>query len=273
MAEIFNFNNSEQYTLSIRLSTDGFSFSVYNPILDHSFYYMPYKIERSLSMAANVKEMLQQNEFLRLPYKRVRIYTAKTNHLPVPFELFDEDQAEGLYYQSYPKEGNDTVLYNILPKANVAMLYALDKTVYQLLKEQFPDARFYAIASPLTEYFTGKSYLGNSKKLYAYLQGESLTVLCFDRGRLLLLNTFSCKKADDAIYYLLYVWKQLDYDQNRDELHLAGIIPEKETLLHQLRKYLRQVYVINPTAEFNRSEFSKIEEIPFDLQTSFLCDI
>ena len=58
MIETTDFNKSEQYTLSIRLSTDGFSFSVYNPLLDHSFYYMPYKIERSLSMAANIKGCL-----------------------------------------------------------------------------------------------------------------------------------------------------------------------------------------------------------------------
>ncbi len=273
MIENFNFNNSEQYTLSIRLSTDGFSFSVYNPLLDHSFYYMPYNIERSLSMAANIKGMLQQNDFLRLPYKRTRIYIVQTNYMPVPFEIFDEEQMEELYYQNYSKVSNDLVLYNILPKANIVMLYSLNKTVYQLLKEQFPEAKFYTIASPLTEYFTGKSYLGNSKKIYAYLQRDNLTALCFDRGKLLLLNTFSCKQSNDYIYYLLYIWKQLDYDQNRDELHLAGIIPEKEILIQNLRKYLRQVYIINPTAEFNRSEFSKIEEIPFDLQTSFLCDI
>lgn len=273
MAEIFDFNNSEQYTLSIRLSTDGFSFSVYNPILDHSFYYIPYKIDRSLSMVANIKEMLQQNEFLKLTYKRIHIYIAQPDYIPVPFELFDEEEIEELYYQSHQKESNNLILHNILPKANVVMLYGLNKAVYQLLKEQFPEARFYSIASPLTEYFTGKSYLGNSKKLYAYLQGENLTVLCFERGKLLLLNSFVCKQTNDYIYYLLYIWKQLNYDQNRDELHLTGIFPEKDILVHQLRKYLRQVYIINPTAEFNRSEFSKIEEIPFDLQTSFLCDI
>ena len=66
--------------------------------------------------------------------------------------------------------------------------------------------------------------------------------------------------------YLVY------YKQERDELHLTGILEDKEELLKELRNYLRQVFVISPKAEFNRSEISKIEEIPFDMQTLLLCE-
>lgn len=74
------------------------------------------------------------------------------------------------------------------------------------------------------------------------------------------------------MYYLLYVWQQLNYNQERDELHLTGILEDKEELLKELRNYLRQVFVISPKAEFNRSKISKIEEIPFDMQTLLLCE-
>ncbi|WP_349832949.1 DUF3822 family protein, partial [Bacteroides fragilis] len=39
IAETIDFGKSEQYTLSIRLSTDGFSFSVFNPLGDGEFSY------------------------------------------------------------------------------------------------------------------------------------------------------------------------------------------------------------------------------------------
>lgn len=64
----------------------------------------------------------------------------------------------------------------------------------------------------------------------------------------------------------------INYNQERDELHLTGILKDKEELLKELRNYLRQVFVISPKAEFNRSEISKIEEIPFDMQTLLLCE-
>ena len=37
MTERIDFTKSEQYTLSIRLSADGFSFSIYNPLTDNDF--------------------------------------------------------------------------------------------------------------------------------------------------------------------------------------------------------------------------------------------
>lgn len=58
----------------------------------------------------------------------------------------------------------------------------------------------------------------------------------------------------------------------KDELQLTGKFKDKEGLLTGLRKYLRQVFIINPKAEFNRSEISKIEDIPFDMQTLILCE-
>lgn len=64
----------------------------------------------------------------------------------------------------------------------------------------------------------------------------------------------------------------INYNQEKDELHLTGKLEDKEELLKELRNYLRQVFVINPKAEFNRSEISKIEEIPFDMQTLLLCE-
>ena len=152
------------------------------------------------------------------------------------------------------------------------ILFAIDKHTHLLLTEHFPTARYFSTASPLTEYFARKSRLGNSRKLYTYIREQQMEVFCFDKGNLLLINSFPCKQTTDRVYYLLYVWQQLNYSQERDELHLTGILEDKEELLKELRNYLRQVFVISPKAEFNRSEISKIEEIPFDMQTLLLCE-
>ena len=49
MIETTDFNKSEQYTLSIRLSTDGFSFSVFNPLGDGEFSYYDREVDASRS--------------------------------------------------------------------------------------------------------------------------------------------------------------------------------------------------------------------------------
>ena len=60
IAETIDFSKSEQYTLSIRLSTDGFSFSIYNPIHDSSLSFFEKEVEPSLSLTANLKKAFRE---------------------------------------------------------------------------------------------------------------------------------------------------------------------------------------------------------------------
>ncbi len=272
MTERIDFTKSEQYTLSIRLSADGFSFSIYNPLTDNDFCFVAYPVNASYSMAANLKEMLAETDALKYPYKRINVLYDTPRFTPVPLELFEDEQMDTLFYHNFPKESNEIVLCNILGKSNVVILFAIDKHVHQLLAEHFPNARFFSAVSPLTEYFAQKSRLGNSRKVYAHSRERLLEVFCYDKGKLLLINSFPCKQTADRVYYLLYIWQQLTYNQERDELHLTGKLADKEELLKELRSYLRQVFIVHPKAEFNRSEISKIEEIPFDMQTLLLCE-
>ena len=68
-----DFTKSSQYTLSIRLSTDGFSFSVYNPLEECDFYFQTFAVNTQQSMAANVKAFLAQTAELKYTYRQVNI--------------------------------------------------------------------------------------------------------------------------------------------------------------------------------------------------------
>ena len=186
-----DYSKSEQYTLSIRLSTDGFSFSIYNPIYESSLSFFEKEINPSLSLTANLKQVFRETELLTLPYKRINILMASNRFTPVPSELFDDEQTETLFYHNHPKKENETVLYNVLPRNNITIIFGMDKSAYSFLKEQYPEARFYSQASPLSEYFSTKSRLGNSKKMYVSLRKDAIDLFCYERGHLLLVNSFA----------------------------------------------------------------------------------
>ncbi len=248
---MIDFTKSKQYTLSIRLSTDGFSFSIYNPIHDDSLSIIEKEIDPSLSLTANLKTVFHESEFLNHPYKRVNIMIADKRFTIVPLELFEEEQAELLFYHNHQKRENEAVHHNILQKNNVVIVFGIDKSAYTFLKEQYPEAHFYSQSTPLIDYFSVKSRLGNSKKMYASIRREGIDIYCFEKGRLLLANSFECTQTEDRIYYLLYVWKQLEFDQKRDELHLTGALPDKEVLMNELKKFILQVFIMNPATNID----------------------
>lgn len=242
--ENIDFSKSDQYTLSIRLSTDGFSFSVYNPLHEGSTFLTRVQIDPSLSLTANLKRVFRESDFLSYSYKRINIVMAGKRFTMMPFELFEDEQTEMIFYHNHQKRENEIVLYNILKKNNIVVIFGIDKSAHQFLVEQYPHAKFYSQSTPMSEYFSAKSRLGNSKKMYACIQDNAMDIYCYERGHLLLANSFECKQTEDRIYYLLYIWKQLNLNQERDELQLTGTINDKEKLTQELRKFISQVFII-----------------------------
>lgn len=251
MIETTDFSKSEQYTLSIRLSADGFSFSVFNPLADGNLSFFERKVDDSLSLTANLKQTFREIEWLNHPYRRVNVLMADKRFTFIPLEFFEDEQAEVIFYHNHPQRENELVQYNILPKNNIVVLFGMDKSTCSFLREQYPDIKFYSQASPFIEFFASKSRLGNSRKMYAHLRKDAVDIYTYERGRLLLANSFACKETNDRLYYLLYIWKQLGMEQERDELHLTGELSDKEQLLPELRKFIRQVFIMNPATNLD----------------------
>ena len=256
-----DFSKSEQYTLSIRLSADGFSFSVYHPLHQGEAIHADYPVDISYSMTANLKRMIQSTEELKHSYGQTDILIDTQRFTPIPFDLFEDEQTETLFYHNFPQRENEVVLCNILGKSNIALLFGMDKHAYQLLGEQFPKARIFANVSPLIEHFTTQSMGGNCRNLFAHFQPSKMNIFAFEKGKLLLANTFNCTQTADQVYYLLYVWQQLGFSQEKDQIHLVEKTKDQETLLEELGKFLRQIIIL-PTKD----------NLPFDIQTLMTCE-
>ncbi|MCD8182896.1 MAG: DUF3822 family protein [Bacteroides sp.] len=259
MIETTDFSKSEQYTLSIRLSTDGFSFSVFNPQADGQLSYYDHEVDESLSLTANLKRIFREVEWLNRPFRRVNVLMANKRFTFIPLEFFEDEQAEIVFYHNHPKQENELVQYNILQKNNIVVLFGMDKSVCAFLREQYSGIRFFAQCSPFIEFFATKSRVGNNRKMYVHLRNEAIDIYAYEHGRLLLANSIACKETGDRIYYILYIWKQLGMEQENDELHLTGEVSGKELLQPELERFIRQVSIMAPATSV-------------DLQTISLCE-
>ena len=70
-------------------------------------------------------------------------------------------------------------------------------------------------------------------------------------------------------------------EAERDELHLAGDIlqpegqrvarsSEHDELLKEAQKFVKRVFYINPSGEFNRAPVTQIKGMPYDMMTLFI---
>ncbi len=127
--ETIDFSKSEQYTLSIRLSTDCFMLSVYNPISGENFTFTEWSVDETLSLTANLKKMFRELEWISHTFRRVNILMADKRFALVPLEFFEDEQTEMLFYHSHSARENELVQYNILRKNNAVVLFGMDKVL------------------------------------------------------------------------------------------------------------------------------------------------
>ena len=146
-------------SLSIRVCSNGLSFCTYAPGQEEPFEYKVWDMNHTISLTANLKDALMKEPMLQQEYQRVNVMIATPHFTTVPVAAFQKENVEALYRCAFPKDAPQHVSYNVLRRSGIAIVFGLDRNVYQLLLDDFPRARFYASASTLIEFFgeiTGK---------------------------------------------------------------------------------------------------------------------
>lgn len=254
--------------LIMRIGRNTLSFTLPDPAdKEHPFRHEPYVVKGGISMAANLREALKTATLPSADIKRVQV-VLDTPSMLVPIEQFEEENISDLYtYTFAPSQEPRKVLFNVLPDLKAVCLFPANKDLYGVINDRYSDVQFIHALTPVWRHQHQRSFTGHFNKLYASFHGRQLCLFAFQQNRFKFCNTFEASHAHDALYFIIYVWKQLRMDVLHDELHLCGEIPDEELLTQELRQYLQKVYVSNLSVEFNQAPATKIKGMPYDLIT------
>lgn len=262
--------NSEELRpqrLVIRTSPRGMSFSTV--IGGGDVEYVPYTMNSSISMAANLREALRTEGILSKDYSTVLVMV-DTPTMMIPLELYDEDKKELLFHHAFADNNMSKVMQYILPELNSVVLFAVNKDFCTVIGDRFPQHRFMPAVAPVWNHAHHRSYTGPKEKLYCYLHHRNMEVFSFRQNRFRFCNSFAVDNADDALFYILSAWKQLALAPEHDELHIFGEMPWSSELQKKAQDYLKRVYAINPAGEYNRASVTQISGMPYDLMTLYV---
>lgn len=252
--------------LIIRIGNDGISFST---LRDGTMTFEPYTMNSSISAAANMRQALQSATLPKEQFERVLVMT-DTPVLMMPADLFDEDSAETLYHHAFTKGGQVTVIHSILPDLHAVALYALPKDLTTVLCDAFVEVRYTPAMAPVWRHMHQRSYTGQHRKLYACYHDRRVDVFSFAQNRFVFCNSYDAQRSDDVLYYVLAAWKTLALDAGHDELFMMGDFPDREHLVDRAREFVKRVFYINPSGEFNRASVTQIAGMSYDLMTLYV---
>jgi hypothetical protein len=158
-------------------------------------------------------------------------------------------------------EGN-LAIYQELPNLNAVAVFCINKDLKLVIDEHFDEVQHLPLAYPVWTHLHRHSFSGVRKKLYVYFHDKQMELCSFDKNRFKFCNCFDADNAYDAVYYILYVWQQLGYNAQHDEIHLMGNVPGTEWMIEALHHHVHKV-IHNPQLSIDNNP------IPFDLQVLF----
>ncbi|MCH4146918.1 MAG: DUF3822 family protein [Prevotella sp.] len=269
MQETGNSQIIKRPRITLRISRNSLSFAVVDTTIEEQVIFEPYTSKSGISMAANLRDAFKTSDLLARDYQRAQVLL-DTPVLMIPVEEFDEQAKEALYHHSFPGKENDLVLQSILPDLNAVAVFSINKDLKLVIEDHFADVRFVPVMQPVWSYMHQRSFTGIHRKLYGYFHDDQLDIFSFDKNRFKFCNSFEVSHGHDAVYFLLYVWKQMNFDAEKDELYLSGNILEKDWMTETLKRYVQKAFVISASAEFNRAPITQIKGLPLDLITLFI---
>lgn len=269
--DTLNISNSEKYILSIRLRSGGLSFSGYNPLDGNSFFFRKVTFERNnRSYEDNLKEFFFENEQITFPYKRINVIIVSPQYTLVPAKIYSDKPAEQFLNFSFAQP-ESKALNNSIPNNELEVVFGMNETIYEFCCRSLLNPHFTHHISPLLSFWKKQNHLKALRQMYVNLHEKMVDIVCFSEGKLLFANTFSIENLNDILYYILYVWKQLDMDQLTDLLSVSGDSDIKLRILTSLRNYIQNTTQTEVPSEVYLLGDEAVQA-PIDLLTLLICE-
>lgn len=263
-----NLHVPERYILTIYVHPEKFSFSFHCPDDMESYFF--YKIDSTEQKDAFsiFKDVFFENDFFAYPFQKTCILVFSSLFTYVPNAIYSDEYKED-FIKFIFSEKAEIFLDHLVPSAELRVLYPVSEDVYDFFVRSFNEPEFVHYSSPLISYFYGRKVKQPQLIINAHEKG--IDIFCFSQKSFLLGNHFPCEKLRDALYYILYTWKQLKLDRFTDLLFVAGDRSQNRELIDNLSLYIRHV---RPKPLFDEYPFDIIEakNIPFELAIFSLCE-
>ncbi len=264
LPENMDLSNSERYILSFDINEENYSFSLYNPVEDGSFFFHEITKKNHTDAFSAFKDFFYENDFCLLPYRKVFILNNTPDFTFVPNSVFDEKNKTD-FLEFNVSENKGKLLLQMLRRPELTILHNMRDNVHDFFVRSFTNPKFIHHLSPLLSYFQERSKMGNANKLIINLNEKKLDIICYSpAGDLILGNNFEYNHLNDAAYYILFTWKQLNLNQSKDFMYIAGKNPSKNNLMEQMQKYIYNVIPVN-ISQSGHFEGVDTQNIPFEL--------
>ncbi|MBS1765691.1 MAG: DUF3822 family protein [Bacteroidetes bacterium] len=263
--------------LFLQCGTDFFTAAVldtdrnkYVALLDYRF---PYPMD-TRDLRERILDIIEQNKtLLDNRYESVSLSFCGFKNTLLPDAFFNADKMELLFSTNHPLADDETLLFDNLRRISGKNLYAVPEKLYHFFTSYYSNLSVFHGATSFIEGLLTQHKNTTGKVVTINVQGRNFEMVVNSGGDLEYYNRFNYQTAEDFMYYLVFVYEQLELNPETDTLMIAGTIEKNSTLLALIRKYIRNTqFVQRPSFCFYSYGFDDVaSHYHFSLYNQYLC--
>ena len=243
----FRSENTKNNRLSIQLRLDGFSFAQIDSISKKVLLIEDYQVPLMLGDEAvyqNEKVNLRLEDYLaesrmnQKDYKSVHLVFDNNYFTLVPSVLFKKEQAGDYLNQVHQLPENFIVKTDTLPFLETKNVYAVYAPLFYGLTDHFSSMEMRHASTVFIQQMALQQKKRKGSAVFVEVGISSMHIIAFDQDKLVFSNTFSFKEKENFIYFILLVYKQLNFKPESAPLFFSGNIDRSSPLYAIAYQYI-----------------------------------
>lgn len=244
--------DKQKKTLSIQVSLNGLSFSIYKNANNNIEYIDSIAFVKRLNpfeILEKLKSELASNTKFSEDFENVKVIHHNELATLVPKKLYDEsNNAEYLKYNSKILK-TDFIASDELENHNAVSVYVPYVNINNYIFDTF-GAFDYTHASTVFVDTTQTMVADDETSAFINVEANTMQIATYRNKALQLYNFFEFDTPEDFIYYILFTCEQEQLNPESLKLFLVGDIKENDANYDIAYKYIRNVEVVGDSKLF-----------------------
>jgi hypothetical protein len=239
--ETLDINSTENYEISIELSPDSLSFSIFDTIRNKFIMLRSSQPENNRYYGSDeLCGLILKDDFLTRRYKNVNIIMPSPKFTLIPSPLFDPGRKDEYFSFNHVSPESEPVMNNKLSDPDSFLVFTVSQPLNELVKSRWPGVYPCHHLKPLFKHISGNRRNSVENYLHIHVEKDYFNLIYYSQNILKFCNSFNYRNISDILYYILNVFKSMDIKQE-ETVYLSGQTERYDDLFSNLSMYIRNV--------------------------------
>ncbi|WP_179018968.1 DUF3822 family protein [Winogradskyella forsetii] len=242
--------------LSIQINLNGLSFCILNKTDNTIEFLKSITFEQRLNpveVLNRLKAELSSNTVFSEDFNAVLVIHQNELATLVPEQLYDATHKVDYLKFNSKILGNDFITEDEISINKSVNVYVPYVNINNYIFDTFGEFVYKHSSSILIDSVLQNTETKEESIVHIHVNKSTIELLVIDNGKLQLFNVFEYYSKEDFIYYVLFVFEQLNLDVETTAVELSGHINKEDELFTILYIYVRHVSFIEKKYSFDIS--------------------